>query len=150
MESESKTAACLSTWSVAAQSKDGDLAVTEVGSVDVAIPKRYHRDQPGPEGSVRQQDQAASKAEVSEAASLAHAVASEAASVATEEASAVEAVSAIKVGVVLEGGVATAVNLTALAVARHHLQMPRPVQEAAAAVVLGLVGMAEVRMVAHL
>jgi len=142
MELESKTAVSWSTLSAAALSKDGDLAVMEVGLVGVATPRLYRRDQPDRVDSVHQQDQAGFKAEVSVVVSVAHAVASEAASAATEEVSVAVEASATRAEAAL------ADDLTAL-VARHHPQMLHLVQAVVVAAVLVLVGMVEVLMVAH-
>lgn len=143
---------------VAAPSKDGDLAVTEVGLVVVATPRPYLQDQPDLEGSLHQPDQVDSRAGASVVASVGLVVvASEAASVATEEVSvATEAVlvateevsvdeeaSAIKVEVALED------DPMALVGALHRLPMRHPVQVVVVVAAWDLVGMVEVRTVAH-
>ena len=150
MESELKTAASSSTLSEAAPSKDGDLAVTEVGSVGVATPKLYHQDQPDLEDSVHLPDQADSKVGASAVALLARVGASEAVSevteedsAATEEASVDEEASATKVVEALED------DPMASVVALRHLPMLHLAQAVVVVAGLDLVGMVEVRTVAH-
>ena len=116
----------------------------------VATLKPYRQDQPDPEVSVHQQDPAASKAEVFVVASVAHVAAFEAASVAIEVVSVVtEAVLVAEEASATKAEVALEDDPMASVVAQHPLQTLHPVQVVVAAVAWDLVGMVEVRTVAH-